>query len=591
MKTAPLNGIVLLLVLSCISSFVAAQYESFQFTELNRKPATGKYRLAHPFDIVYAPDNHLYITEKIGRIIRVDTGTGVRQIILDIQSKVKLNISRSGTVATGIGQNGMLGLAVHPGFATVPGKDSIYVAYCYDWDHIRISRFYFNGTSIPPASETVLLEGIPAGSDHSTGRLIIGADEKIYYSCGDLGRNQFNRKCEEIRSQMLPTVTDMNNEDYTNYSGKVLRINPDGSIPDDNPLWNGIQSHIYTIGHRNPQGLVWQKEPSNGVPYPTLTPGGILFSAEHGPNSDDEINILEKGRNYGWPYIAGDTDNVNFQYVQWHTATNCNGISFVENPYNVPAGAIVTQEKDAPAAVKNNFRKPLKSIYTDCGGQPSSRCALVGNWLKFPTVAPSSIEYYHLNISKGIPGWYPSLLVTTLKTGTLFRFKLNAAQNAIVGDSIGYFKSVDRYRDIALSPDGKIFLITDSIGSTSGPSGQNLTTMDHPGSILVYTYVGDVLSLPDPNSPANPLRPNPYLITVYPNPARSYVHIDLGKALHKPIRYQLYDITGKLALQGASPKDDFEIYVANLRRGMYILKLYNGYGTELRVQKLILAAP
>lgn len=571
-----------------IPLLTVAQNEPFQLIELNQKFGSGTYRLAHPFDIVYGQDNHLYITEKVGRIIRVDTGTGIRQIILDIRNKVKLNINRSGGVATSIGQNGMLGLALHPGFATVPGKDSLYVAYCYDWDHIRISRFYFNGTNIPAASETVLLENIPAGGDHSSGRLIVGADQKLYYSCGDLGHNQFGNTCEEIRSQKLPTAGNISAENFDNYSGKVLRINMDGSIPGDNPLWQGVQSHIYTVGHRNPQGLVWEKNTSNGVAFPVLNPAGKLFSAEHGPNSDDELNILEAGRNYGWPHIAGDTDNVNFRYVRWFTATNCNPNNFVEDPYHNPAGAQISEEKDAPLVVKNNFRKPIKSIYRDCGSLPQTRCRLAGNWLRFPTIGPSSIEYYNLNLHKGIPGWYPSLLVTTLKTGALFRFKLNAAQNAIVGDSITYFKAIDRYRDIALSPDGKIFMITDSIGSTSGPSGQNQSTMQHPGSIMVATYTGaTILSVPDRNTPG-PDGSNPYLITVYPNPARQYIHIDFGRMIHKPVRYRLYNMIGSLALEGSSTKDDFNFYVRDLQRGMYILKLYNKLGIEVWMQKMLL---
>ncbi|WEK36382.1 MAG: PQQ-dependent sugar dehydrogenase [Candidatus Pseudobacter hemicellulosilyticus] len=575
-------------VLTLMPIIGICQDEPFLRTELNRKPVAtnNRYYLAHPFDIEYGRDNFLYITEKVGRILRVDTGTGQRTIILDLRAKVKLNISRQGNgVATGIGQNGMLGMALHPGFATGTGKDSLYVAYCYDWDHIRIARFYFNGTVLVPGSETTILEGIPASGDHSSGRLIIGADNKLYYSCGDLGHNQFDRKCLEVRSQKLPTSTEMTAKNYDNYSGKILRISLNGGIPADNPLWGGIRSHIYSIGHRNPQGLAWQKEPSNGVPFPVLTPNGILFSSEQGPNSDDELNIIEGGRNYGWPYIAGDTDNVNFQYVQWRLATNCSGLGFQENPNYVPAGVTPIAEKNAPADVKANFRKPLKQIYTGCGTRPAAECALVGNWLKFPTIAPSSIEYYNLNISKGIPGWYPSVLVPTLKAGTLYRFKLNAAQNAFVGDSIPYFKSYNRYRDIAMSPDGKIFLITDSVGSTSGPSSHNPATLDNPGALLVFQYIGMPLSLKDPNEPGpeNPLR-----ITVAPNPARDFIHVDFGRLPYKPVRYQLYDMLGRLAVEGSSSTAAFTIQVAQLRRGMYVLKLLNRYGAELRMDKILL---
>lgn len=588
MKTATLTGCLIILLFPFIGY---AQGEPFAMTVLNQKPSqpADRYRLMHPFDITYGQDNFLYITEKVGRICRVDTGTGIRTIILDIRNKVYLGINRNGPggTATGISQNGMLGMALHPGFSTIPGKDSIYVAYCYNNQYLRISRFFYNAATDTCTNETTLIEGLPSSPDHSSGRMIIGADQKIYYSCGDLGYNQFGNKCREILSQHLPSASDIQNQTYTRYAGKILRINLDGSIPDDNPQWNNVRSHIFTVGHRNPQGLVWEKEPSNGSPLPTLTPGGRLFSSEHGPNSDDEINVLESGRNYGWPYIAGDTDNVNYRYNRWFEATNCNGINFEENPNYTPAGATYTREKDAPASVKNNFRKPLKSVYTSCGSQSVTTCELVnGGWLKFPTIAPSSIEFYELNIGKGIPGWYPSLLVPTLRKGTLYRFKLDPSGSTIISDSIPYFGSANRYRDIAMSPDGKIYIITDSTGSTSGPSAQNPTTLTHRGAILVFRYTGSVLALPDPQTP---LPGTPVVqISVYPNPATAQIHIRLGKIRHQPVTYRLYDMAGRVVISGVTSRSLHSLAVADLRRGMYVLTLHDGNGTELKKEKIIL---
>lgn len=579
------NIIPLLLFLIILCSFSAqAQNEPFTRTVLNEKPGAG-YRLAHPFDIVYGPDDHLYITEKPGRILRVDTGTGVRQVILDIRGSVTLNISRDGFypyAATSIGQNGMLGLALHPDFGN--GADSIFVAYCSS-GNIRIVRYKYNGGASPSLTDsTVLIQGIPAGGDHSTGRLIIGADRKLYYSCGDLGNNQFNNRCTEIRSQKLPTQTDIDNGTYTLYSGKILRLNFDGSIPGDNPTWNSVRSHIYTIGHRNPQGLVWEKNPSNGTSFPVLTPGGKLFSSEHGPNTDDEVNSIESGRNYGWPYIAGDSDEVNYQYVNWSTATNCNQ-GFVESPFYVPSGATVIQERNAPASVKSIFRKPLVKAYTVCTPLPASVCEIANGWLKYPTIAPSSVEFYNLNSGKGIPNWYPSLLVPTLRTGTLFRYRLNAARDAIIGDSIRYFKSDNRYRDIAISPDGKIFIITDSIGSTSGPSGANNQDLDNRGAILVFEFAG--ITLPIRENPSD-IPNRKYTTSVYPNPATSYIQVETEPAVQKPIRYRLIDITGTLVADEKTSRNNFMIETGRYKRGVYILKLYNGYGSEIRMDKIIL---
>ncbi|HEX2298708.1 MAG TPA: PQQ-dependent sugar dehydrogenase, partial [Pseudonocardiaceae bacterium] len=99
------------------------------------------------------------------------------------------------------------------------------------------------------------------------GRLLIGPDQKLYYAIGDQGNNQFERSCEPIRAQDLPHAAEVAGKDWHNYVGKILRLNLDGSIPGDNPVLAGVRSHVYSYGHRNPQGLVFG-------------PDGRLFSAE-----------------------------------------------------------------------------------------------------------------------------------------------------------------------------------------------------------------------------------------------------------------------------------------------------------------------
>ncbi|WP_315824370.1 PQQ-dependent sugar dehydrogenase [Paraflavitalea speifideaquila] len=207
------------------------------------------------------------------------------------------------------------------------------------------------------------------------------------------------------------------------------------------------------------------------------------------------------------------------------------------------------QEKNAPAAVKSLFKKPLVKAYTVCTPLPSSVCEIANGWLKYPTIAPSSIEFYNLNSGRGIPNWYPSLLVPTLRTGILFRYRLNAAKDAIIGDSVRYFKSDNRYRDIALSPDGKIFIITDSIGSTSGPSGSNNQDLDNRGAILVFEFAGTILPIREHPEDL----PRKYTTSVYPNPATSYVQVETEPAVQKPIRYRLIDMNGKLILDEKQP--------------------------------------
>lgn len=104
-----------------------------------------------------------------------------------------------------------------------------------------------------------------------------------------------------IESQRTATAQEVAKKDFSSYPGSTLRLNTDGSIPKDNPVINGVRSHIYTYGHRNAQGLVFVEN--------------NLFSTEHGPSSDDELNLLEVGGNYGWPNVAGYKDNLAYEYV------------------------------------------------------------------------------------------------------------------------------------------------------------------------------------------------------------------------------------------------------------------------------------
>ena len=566
----------------------SAQGEPFSAPSIiNTKPSgtVNDYRLAHPYEIIYGPDNHLYITEKVGRVLRVDPTTGIRQIILDHRANTFLNISRDGSgAATGIGQDGMMGMALHPNFGS--GVDSIFIAYTIAAGNVRISRWKYNGGATPSLTgETILIQGIPANGDHSSGRLIVGGDNKLYYTCGDLGANQFANRCSQIRSQTVPTAAQISGNNYVNYSGKVLRLNMNGSIPSDNPVFSGVRSHVFTMGHRNPQGLVWQKQASNGMVYPLPLAGGKLFSDEHGPRTDDEINILQGGRNYGWPYIAGYLDDINYEYVNWSSSPNCSSTPYLET--TIPVGATVTQESDYSSLA--NFQPPLTTMYKDCGSLGTGVCDANGsNWMKFATIAPSSIDFYNVSAGLGIPGWYPSLLVPTLRRGTLYRYKLNLTMDAVVTDSIPYFHTNNRYRDIAISPDGKkIYLITDSIGSTSGPSGSGTSTLDNRGAIMEFTFTGVDL-LEKENASRRPYEDKKYRVSVFPNPATQYITVQFERGLHKPIYYRLTDVSGRLVLEDHTTKDEFNITVGNLPKGVYLLKLYNGYKIEVKVEKVVI---
>jgi glucose/arabinose dehydrogenase len=118
--------------------------------------------------------------------------------------------------------------------------------------------------------EEVLVDRIPSGRVHHGGRLKIGPDGKLYATTGDAAEASLA-------------------QDRESWSGKILRMNLDGSIPDDNPF---PDSYVYTYGHRNPQGLVW-------------SPDGTMYASEHGNRANDEINAIDAGLNYGWPVIEG----------------------------------------------------------------------------------------------------------------------------------------------------------------------------------------------------------------------------------------------------------------------------------------------
>ncbi|MET0254379.1 MAG: PQQ-dependent sugar dehydrogenase, partial [Luteibacter sp.] len=175
---------------------------------------------------------------------------------------------------------GMLGLALDPDF---PRNHFVYVAY----DHVagdkesnegerkfqlRVARYVLDGNRL--VQPRILIDGIPAATNHTGSRLVFGPDGKLYITTGDAD--------EPPKSQQLDQL-----------NGKILRLERDGSIPADNPFVHtpGARHEIWSFGHRNPQGLAFD------------TRTGILFESEHGPNGGDEINIVIRGGNYGWPTI------------------------------------------------------------------------------------------------------------------------------------------------------------------------------------------------------------------------------------------------------------------------------------------------
>jgi glucose/arabinose dehydrogenase len=493
-----------------------------------------------PHDLVYGPDNNIWYTERFaGRVSFVNPQTNLKTVVLTLGSKM---------VLVG-GQDGLMGLALHPQFLT--GKPYAYISYTYQSlsstvRKTRIERYTYNFSTRVLESPVTVLENIPGSNDHNSARISIGPDLKLYYSVGDMGAGQYDNISRTNNAQNL-----------TIYEGKILRLNtePDAGngswIPADNPFTNGGQTTaVYTLGHRNPQGLVWGNV--NGT--------DILYSSEHGPFSDDEINVIQVGRNYGWPQVAGYCDG------------NYNGMTI--------GGFAVVNEQNNCATL--NAKEPLRSIF------PSANPPTGGDNMTWPSMAPSGTDFYG---SLAIPGWQNSLLVASLKKGVIARYQLSNDGQSIISDTINYFRGMGRYRDIVVSPDGlKLYVACDSSGSTSGPTGNVTTTPANPGSILEFTY-----------QPSGPARAVSQLLTetkvsddlkdksidVYPNPARTYFVIYNYSVENR--RVQLFDINGSLVRNIQAKELATRVDINDLSNGIYVLMVKGASGKNIRTEKIVIA--
>lgn len=309
--------------------------------------------LTHPWEIVWGPDNMIWMTERAGRISRVNPATGATTPVITI-ADVK-----------SAGEGGLLGMALHPSFTANP---HVFVVYNYDRSGTymeKVVRYTYSGSIL--TNPTIILDNIPASNVHNGSRLVISSDLKLYITTGDAAN--------QPSAQNLASV-----------SGKILRLNLDGSIPSDNPIPG---SPIWSFGHRNPQGLV--------------IANGKLYSSEHGPDRDDEVNIILRNRNFGWPNVNGLCDESGEQ-------------SF---------------------CTANNVAQPIM------------------RWT--PTIAVSGMDYYNNN---AIPQWKNSLIMATLKDATLYQLKLNPAGDK-VEETIKLFSATyGRLRDVCISPDGKVYVAT-----------------------------------------------------------------------------------------------------------------------------------
>lgn len=245
-----------------------------------------------PWDVAFLPSGDALISERdSGRILRLPPGGTTPSVLMTLPGVVHR------------GESGLLGLAVSPTFAT----DRYVYAYYTSAQDNRIVRFHVTGggtgagagtgggtgtgRGAPPRVDapTPILTGLADGVIHNGGRIRFGPDGMLYAGVGDTGDRSLAQNRERL-------------------NGKILRMRPDGTVPPDNPFPGSL---VYSLGHRNVQGLAWDA-------------GGRLWAAEFGQDRFDEINLIVAGGNYGWPVVegTGDTEGGRFRnpLVTWTTA-------------------------------------------------------------------------------------------------------------------------------------------------------------------------------------------------------------------------------------------------------------------------------
>ncbi len=409
-----------------------------------------------PWEILWGSDDHIWMTERYGRVSRINVETGDQDVILDLSNDVYQN-----------SESGMMGMALHPDFKNNP---HVFIAYTYlDGSKIRerLVRFNYDGTKLIPAD--TLVGDIVGNTTHIGCRLWIMPDMTLLMTTGD------------AQNQSLP-------QDRSSLSGKVLRMNLDGTIPADNPDPNSL---VWSSGHRNAQGL-W------------LAPNGKLYSSEHGPTTDDELNILKPDRNYGWPRVHGLCDSP--PEVEF-----CNDSNVVE---------------------------PLV-VWT-------------------PTIAPSDILWYD---SWQIPEFRNKLLMTVLKDKSLIAFEFNEAGDSVIKQTKFFKNEFQRLRDICVSPDGTIYL------ATSGNSWRNNNPFTHTIVELKNEDYNASIDVPYPYrnvrlSP-NPLNAGQSLKLTMPQNAKGVFY--LTDMLGRPVYQQHVDPTSEIKFQ---PRAGMYIWRITLENGL-----------------------
>jgi glucose/arabinose dehydrogenase len=243
--------------------------------------------LAVPWSLVFLSEEEALVSERPGRIRLLKGGklSEAPYAMIEVVHR---------------GEGGLMGLAVHPEF---PREPYVYAMHTYEAEgdlYNRVVRLHHRGDR--GSLDRAIIEKIPGHRVHNGGRIAFGPDGMLYLCTGDIWQAELA-------------------QDRDSLAGKILRLTPEGEIPPDNPFEG---SPVYSLGHRNPQGLAWHPET------------GVLFSSEHGPSGEfglrgkDIINVIQKGGNYGWPRVVGKAgvDPYIDPIIMWREATPPGGMAF-----------------------------------------------------------------------------------------------------------------------------------------------------------------------------------------------------------------------------------------------------------------------
>ncbi|MBE5230459.1 MAG: PQQ-dependent sugar dehydrogenase [Microcystis aeruginosa PMC 728.11] len=365
---SPLVSSVLLTIIisSCQGANVLTSANNSQTNQWQK--VTVIEGLEHPWSMVWLPNGEILITERPGRLRVVREGKLDPKAIAGVPE------------VFAVGQGGLLDVAIHPQFAQ---NRWIYLTYAHgdrEANRTRVARAVYDGTSLRDVRVIFEVSQAKTGSQHFGSRLLWLPDGTLLVAIGDGGNPPLQLAGDLIRKQ---------SQNLQSHLGKIIRINDDGSLPKDNPF---AGSKIWSYGHRNIQGISFDPMTRR------------VWATEHGAKGGDELNLIEKGKNYGWPVVSASQEY----------GTN--------NP--------VSGERYRPGLIDP------KTIWT-------------------PAIAPSGLVFYTGN---RFPNWQGNLFAGGLVSRDIRRLEMDKSGEIINQEAIPIGQ---RVRDVRQSPDGFLYLLTD----------------------------------------------------------------------------------------------------------------------------------